>query len=241
VVWFAALLAAIAAGGGGARADARLGVGVCELFRGVPGEGHPLRKKGSFAGAFRALEQAGRDPRRAAAALRRFERARAAALTAAAKAFRTEADGETGFDTARAARFLSAEVLVPNGAVRVGRDGFEVSPAAMAGLALAACRAGEVEAVLRAARQVTGADTATLKASAVLVALFSDGDHGAPEALFDLTRDLEADHFTAAFALAELAARGGSKDEARSLHARARALVTTTDEGEAWRRQEGRL
>ena len=222
---------------GEARGDARLGVTACELFRGVPGEGHPWRQRGDFAEAFRMLDKAGREPRRAAAAQRRFERQREVELAAAARAFKTEADGETGFDTGHAARFLAADVLVANGALRVGRDGFEVAPGIMAGLALAACRAGDYLTVLRSARRVTGPDAATLRASAALVALFAmDGQH-----IEDLTRGLEPDHFTSAFVLAELAARAGWREEARALHARARALVTTVDEEEAWQRQEGRL
>jgi len=123
----------------------------------------------------------------------------------------------------------------------VGRDGFEVTPGIMAGLALAACRAGEVATVLRAARQVTGEDTAALRASAVIVGLFARGEAVNPEALEDLTRELEAVDFTAAFALTEMALRRGRSDDARALHARAEAFVTTVDEQEAWLRQEGRL
>lgn len=247
LVLIALLVSGLTAFGDGrrARADERLGVSACELMRGVPEEGHPLRKQRDFAAAFRALDAAGRDPRRAAGALKRFMRQREALLGEAARAFRTEPDGETGFEAKRAERFLAAEVLVPNGALRVGRDGFELTPGLMAGLALAACRAGDVAAVLRAARQVTGPDAASLRASAAIVGLFGGrfgpGAAMTPDALEDLTRGLEADDFTAAFALTELALRRGQREDARALHARARAFVTTVDEQEAWLRQEGRL
>jgi hypothetical protein len=219
-----------------------LGVSPCELMRGLPGAGHPLRARGVFAEAFRTLDAAGRAPERQAAVLRAFLRARGALLTEAARAFSTGTDGETGFLPSRAERFLSSRVLVPNGPLRIGRDGFEVAPEALSGLALAACRARDVPQVLAAARGATGPDGEALRVSALVVSLFSaSGPEGEPDALSDLTHGLAPRDFMSTFALTELALRRGAGGEARALHARARAFVATDDEDEAWRRQEQRL
>jgi len=191
------------------------GLSACELLEGVPAAVDPIRQAEPFVRAFRLLDGAGRDEARNAAALSAFERAVTGLMREAQRVFHPPRGRSV--DHRQAQRFLSTRVLGKGAVLRVGLERFEVRVGIAAAMALAACRADDRPAAVRAARGTTAAEAGHLKAFAALLLL----EDGRPEVASELTAELgDDDGFLAAFVRAELAPEGDARRALRALAAR---------------------